>query len=59
MEELLAKLETDGVRYYLDEASKAFVTALGAEDKFPRLHKAQTYAPGNFINEELPIVRLT
>lgn len=59
VEEFLVKLDTDGVRYYLDEASKAFVTALGAEDKFPRLHKAQTYALGNSINEELPIVRLT
>lgn len=59
VEELLAKLDTDGVRYYLDEASKAFVTALGVEDKFPRLHKAQTYALGTSINEELPIVRLT
>lgn len=59
VEELLAKLDTDGVDYYLDEASKAFVTALGAEDKFPLLYKAQTYALGNSINEDLPIVRLT
>ena len=59
VEELLSKLDTEGVEYYLDEASKAFVTALGVEDEFPRLYKAQTYALGNSINEELPIVRLT
>ena len=59
VEELLAKLDTEGVEYYLDEASKAFVTALGVEDEFPRLHKAKSYALGNSINEELPIVRLT
>ena len=58
-EEHLSKLDTEGVRYYLDEASKAFVTALRVEDEFPRLHKAQTYALCNSINEELPIVRLT
>lgn len=59
VEEHLSKLDTEGVEYYLDEASKAFVTALGVEDEFPRLYKAQTYALGNSINESLPIVRLT
>ena len=59
VEDHLAKLATEGVDYYLDEASKAFVTALGVEDEFPRLHKAKTYALGNSINESLPIVRLT
>lgn len=59
VEEHLSKLDTEGVDYYLDEASKAFVMALGIEDEFPRLYKAQTYALGNSINESLPIVRLT
>ena len=59
VEELLAKLDTEGVRYYLDEASKAFITALRVADEFPRLYKANTYALGDPINEELPIVRLT
>lgn len=59
VEELLAKLDTEGVRYYVDEASKAFVMALGVEDEFPRLYKAKTYALGDPINEELPIVHLT
>ena len=59
VEEFLAKLDTEGVDYYLDEASKAFVTALGVGGEFPRLHKAKTYALGNSINESLPIVRLT
>lgn len=59
VEDHLAKLDTEGVDYYLDEASKAFVTALGVEDEFPRLHKAKTYALGNSINESLPIVRLS
>jgi len=58
-EEHLAKLDTEGVEYYLDEASKAFVTALGVEGEFPRLHKAKTYALGNSINESLHIVRLS
>ena len=55
----MAKLDTEGVRYYVDEASKAFVMALGVEDEFPRLYKAKTYALGDPINEELPIVHLT
>ena len=59
VEDHLAKLDTEGVEYYLDEASKAFVMALGVEDEFPRLHKAKTYALGNSINESLHIVRLT
>ena len=59
VEELLSKLDTEGVEYYLDEASKAFVMALGVEDEFPRLHKAKSYALGNYINESLRIVRLT
>ena len=59
VEELLSKLDTEGVEYYLDEASKAFVMALGVEDEFPRLHKAKSYALGNSINESLRIVRLT
>ena len=59
VEDHLAKLDTEGVDYYLDEASKAFVMALGIEDEFPRLHKAKTYALGNSINESLNIVRLT
>lgn len=59
VEELLAKLDTDGVMYYLDEPSKAFITALGAKDEFPRLYKAKTYALGDPINEELPIINLT
>ena len=59
VEDHLAKLDTEGVEYYLDEASKAFVMALGIEDEFPRLHKAKTYALGNSINESLNIVRLT
>ena len=59
VEDHLAKLATEGVEYYLDEASKAFVTALGVEDEFPRLHKAKTYALGNSINESLHIVSLS
>ena len=59
VEEHLSKLDTEGVDYYLDEASKAFVMALGIEDEFPRLHRAKSYALGNSINESLNIVRLT